>query len=139
MATPPIPFEEVNDSPLSPALPSDFEIVYCCKRCRKALFRDSNLNKEDHDKHTRHSFHNTGKKAGGGGESACTSYFLKEPEKWMELTEIEGKLTCPGCQTRFGSYVWAGSQCSCGFWVVPAIQIPKSKADYRKIPIPHNQ
>jgi len=51
----------------------------------------------------------------------------------MKLEDQEGKLVCPNCDTRFGSYVWSGDQCSCGFWVVPAIQVPKSKVDPRKV------
>lgn len=44
---------------------------------------------------------------------------------------IEGKLTCPNakCGGRLGSFNWSGSQCSCGSWVVPAIQVVASKVD----------
>ena len=45
-----------------------------------------------------------------------------------------GKLTCPGCSTKFGAFVWSGETCSCGAWVVPAIQVPKSKVDARVVP-----
>ena len=44
---------------------------------------------------------------------------------------IEGKLTCPNktCGGRLGGFNWSGSQCSCGSWVAPAIQIIVSKVD----------
>ena len=51
----------------------------------------------------------------------------------MDVGELSGKLLCFKCNTRFGSYDWAGNQCSCGVWVVPAIQVPKSKVDVRKV------
>lgn len=102
------------------------ETVFCCRKCRRALFRESNIVPEEkHDK-LAYSFVE-------GKAVPCTSHFLQEPEAWMNLTEAEGKLLCPKCDARFGSYVWAGEQCSCGFWVVPAIQIPKSKVDTRKM------
>ena len=44
---------------------------------------------------------------------------------------IEGKLICPNakCGGRLGNFNWSGSQCSCGSWVVPAIQVVASKVD----------
>jgi dual specificity phosphatase 12 len=45
----------------------------------------------------------------------CTSYFLNEPTQFGDTTELEGKLTCPKCCSKFGSWVWAGAQCSCGY------------------------
>ena len=103
------------------------EIVYCCRKCRRVLFRDANLSRTPHDK-LAYSFTK-------GKAAPCTSYFLNEPETWMDCSEQEGKLSCPQCDTRFGTYVWAGGQCSCGFWVVPAIQVPMSKVDPRKVRI----
>lgn len=46
---------------------------------------------------------------------------------------LEGKLMCINykCRARIGSFNWSGSQCSCGSWVSPAIQITKSKVDER--------
>ncbi len=44
---------------------------------------------------------------------------------------MEGKLCCPNarCQTRLGGFNWSGSQCSCGSWVVPAVQVVASRVD----------
>ena len=44
-------------------------------------------------------------------------------------TQVDGKLLCPKCAVRLGSYTWSGMQCSCGAWVAPAIQVVKSKVD----------
>lgn len=48
-----------------------------------------------------------------------------------EGTGVEGKLCCPNarCRTRLGGFNWSGSQCSCGSWVVPAVQVVASKVD----------
>ena len=45
------------------------------------------------------------------------------------LSQVDGKLGCPKCSARIGSYNWSGMQCSCGAWVAPAIQVVKSKVD----------
>lgn len=42
---------------------------------------------------------------------------------------VEGKFGCPKCDTKIGTWNWSGAQCSCGTWVVPAIQVPRSKVD----------
>ena len=36
--------------------------------------------------------------------------------EWMgDLADVEGKLVCPRCAYRVGSYHWSGAQCSCGY------------------------
>lgn len=45
--------------------------------------------------------------------------------------EVEGKLSCPKCATRLGTYCWAGAQCSCGAWVTPAFQVRQASASSR--------
>lgn len=56
-----------------------------------------------------------------------------EPLAWMSSTlsqgETQGKLYCPKCTARIGSYNWAGTQNSSGRWVVPAFQLHSSKLD----------
>lgn len=67
-------------------------------------------------------------------EATCSSYFI-EPVEWMEPTIIgclQGKITCPKCAGRLGSFDWAGAQCSCGRWITPSFQIHKNKVDETK-------
>jgi dual specificity phosphatase 12 len=45
------------------------------------------------------------------------------------FSQVDGKLACPKCTVRLGSYTWSGMQCSCGAWVAPAFQVVKSKVD----------
>ncbi|KAL7268237.1 tyrosine protein phosphatase yvh1, partial [Rhizina undulata] len=62
----------------------------------------------------------------------CTHHFL-EPLLWMkpELSngKVSGKLECPKCKSKVGSYAWQGLKCSCGDWVVPGISVARSKVD----------
>jgi len=74
--------------------------------------------------------------SGGGTVNKCTSWFVSEPNAWMSRCTSgddtsTGKLVCPSCTNRVGSFSWSGSQCSCGTWIVPAFQFPKSKLDTR--------
>jgi hypothetical protein len=48
-----------------------------------------------------------------------------------QFTILEGKITCPRCNYKLGSYNWAGTQCSCGTWVAPAFMIHKSRIDHQ--------
>ncbi|XP_063900825.1 dual specificity protein phosphatase 12-like [Zophobas morio] len=58
----------------------------------------------------------------------CTSFFTK-PMEWMHipLGLISGKLFCPKCHYRLGSFHMAGIQCSCGSWVSPGYQLHQKK------------
>ena len=47
----------------------------------------------------------------------------------VEEGGVMGKLSCVACKARLGSFSWAGVQCSCGVWVVPAFQLHKSRID----------
>ncbi|EMS58541.1 hypothetical protein TRIUR3_13808 [Triticum urartu] len=47
----------------------------------------------------------------------------------VEEGYVSNKLWCMGCKTRLGSFDWAGMQCCCGAWVIPAFQLLKSRID----------
>ena len=40
-----------------------------------------------------------------------------------------GVIKCKKCSYKLGEFFPKGTQCSCGSWVVPAVQIVKSKVD----------
>lgn len=70
----------------------------------------------------------------GGGEEG--SLFV-EPLRWMGEGggadsvvggAVQGKLYCPKCQARLGSFNWAGTQSSSGAWVTPAFQVRRLAA-----------
>ncbi|OBZ89656.1 Dual specificity protein phosphatase 12 [Choanephora cucurbitarum] len=62
--------------------------------------------------------------------NACSSYFI-EPMQWMEglIDEVQGRIDCPKCQSKLGSYNWAGDQCSCGRWITPTFMLHSNKVD----------
>ncbi|KAL1519139.1 hypothetical protein AB1Y20_003401 [Prymnesium parvum] len=102
--------------------------AYRCRKCRAMLFTTAVL--EVHEKgggqgafrwHKRE----TAKKV---ADANCESYFLQS-DATTSLEQVEGKICCSKCSARIGSYNWSGSQCSCGAWITPAIQVVKSKVD----------
>lgn len=105
---------------------------YACRICRRVLFTANDL--EGHQAAKQHF--TIRKHKGKEMRSGCLSYFLAEKPDWMgEMEEVEGKILCPNttCSARLGTYKWTGSQCSCGTWVTPAIQMPKSKIDIKLV------
>ena len=89
---------------------------YTCRKCRCLLFTSEEI--DPHNLRT--------------NSQLCSSMFLNEPTEWMQDdSEVEGKISCPRCRSRVGSYCWAGLMCSCGEWVTPAIKFTKSKIDLK--------
>lgn len=64
----------------------------------------------------------------------CGRSLFVDPLVWMKgkIHEVQGKLHCPKCDTKIGSYVWYGEKCPCGAWVAPAFHVDNGKVD--KIP-----
>ena len=83
-----------------------------CRRCRRAL-ADSRF-------------------FAAHGGARCAHRWV-EPLAWMggELARgaATGRLECPKCRCKVGSYAWRGMQCSCGEWVVPALSLARGKVD----------
>ncbi|XP_072015720.1 dual specificity protein phosphatase 12-like [Amphiura filiformis] len=116
------------------------QTIYRCRKCRRAVFLDTSILNHDVGKGQasfrwhkqtvgKPSSPSTG--ATGTLTSTCTSIFT-EPVAWMEpllIGETSGKLLCPKCDARLGSFNWAGQQCSCGAWITPAIQIHENRVD----------
>lgn len=63
----------------------------------------------------------------------CSSVFITDPPPWMSnATSHDGRMNCPKCKCRVGSFSWSGVTCSCGRWVTPAFQFQLSRIDSRK-------
>ena len=104
---------------------------FACRKCRKILFDDSVF--EEHTSTKKRIYTRASKK--GNNQNECSSWFL-ERQDWMatSITDPDvqnGRLLCPtpNCGHKLGSYCHFGSQCSCGCWVCPAYQIPKTNVD----------
>jgi hypothetical protein len=118
--------------PLDPA-----QDRYACRSCRCPLFGREHLQDPPHVP-SRHKFsyrkqRHGGSPGGGGPAGACESYFLQSVLPWMAgggaTGAAEGRVGCPRCGAKLGGWNWSGAQCSCGTWVVPAIQVPRSRVD----------
>ncbi|CDW81690.1 dual specificity protein phosphatase 12 [Stylonychia lemnae] len=99
---------------------------YSCKKCRKVLFTQDNV--EEHISKVKN--HNVRRGERIAAVDECSSIFIQQLE-WIALDEESqtGKISCPKCNDKLGSYSVYGSQCSCGKWNAPAYQIHKSKVD----------
>ncbi|KAM6100014.1 dual specificity protein phosphatase 12 isoform 1-T1 [Theristicus caerulescens] len=129
-----LPREVFAADPTSAHQAPDTEVLYRCRKCRRALFRSSSILSHTEGSGPAAFAH---KRVTGSaqlcsdGREKCTSYFT-EPVQWMEpalLGVMEGQLLCPKCASKLGSFSWRGEQCSCGRWVTPAFQIHKSRVD----------
>ncbi|NXC20669.1 DUS12 phosphatase, partial [Corythaeola cristata] len=117
------------------------EVLYRCRKCRRALFRRSSVLSHTEGSGAAAFAHKRitdSARLCGDGREKCTSYFT-DPVQWMEpavLGVMEGQLLCPKCRSKLGSFSWRGEQCSCGRWVTPAFQIHKSRVDEaRTLPV----
>ena len=109
---------------------------YKCKKCRHTLFYSC---------HIEHNFSKS-----SSSSRRCSSIFLKETPffdspilefdneiQWLHNTfqnlsnnnEICGKIFCPFCSSKIGSWNLSGDKCSCGDWIAPSIQFSGSKID----------
>nr|XP_033817937.1 dual specificity protein phosphatase 12 [Geotrypetes seraphini]XP_033817938.1 dual specificity protein phosphatase 12 [Geotrypetes seraphini] len=110
------------------------EILYRCRKCRRALFRSSSILNHTYGSGPlafTHKRLSSGEMLGAEGPVKCTSYFI-EPVRWMEPTllgVLDGQLLCPKCSWKLGSFNWYGVRCSCARWVTPAFQIHKNRVD----------
>jgi len=112
------------DEPLTSRIFDQNKIRYACRICRSFLFDEHDIEDPPHQPYK----HNFGYRKQGSNK--CESIFLSSGLDWMgDLSAVEGRFGCPSCATKLGVWKWAGTQCSCGTWVVPAIQVPSSKVD----------
>jgi dual specificity phosphatase 12 len=113
---------------------------YKCKKCRYYLFNATNRIKhlksyEKYDTNDWYSKLDYFKKLNSGNNlnnSVCTKEIFIEPVSWLvdKISDIEGKINCPKCDSKIGSFNWYGQKCSCHTWVVPAFHIYEQKVDY---------
>jgi dual specificity phosphatase 12 len=84
---------------------------YTCRKCRTRIFDETELMPHDVGQHE-FSY----RRRDNAGNHDCNMFFIGEQKDWMgDLIGIEGKLICPKCTSRVGSWKWDGLQCSCGF------------------------
>lgn len=108
--------------------------VYKCKTCRRPLLTSQNL-----------LAHCVGQKPTWldsnwqveeeTEEGQCSQVLFTEPMEWMEeiRSALQGKLSCPKCHAKLGTFNWLGSRCPCGVKVVPGFHINLAKVDECRI------
>ncbi|XP_014355184.2 dual specificity protein phosphatase MPK-4 [Papilio machaon] len=71
-----------------------------------------------------------------GDERSCRLVWFVEPMSWMRgvASEPHGKLHCPKCHNKIGSFSWImGCKCPCGQKVAPAFYLVPSKVEWSNI------
>ena len=103
-------------------------VVYRCQKCRVRLFSSDVL--EAHEPGGgEQAFSRRQRSGGNGGGGGAEGALFLQSDAAEALSMVEGKLACPKCATRLGSFNWSGAQCSCGAWVTPAVQVVRSRVD----------
>ncbi|XP_071947783.1 dual specificity protein phosphatase 12-like [Antedon mediterranea] len=112
------------------------EVIFKCKKCRRLLLSRGNI--IGHDQGSGQEAFKWNKRnmlaevsSDPVTQSRCTSLFI-EPVSWMESAIIgttQGKIVCPKCSAKIGSFNWSGEQCSCGAWVTPSFHVHLNKVD----------
>ncbi|XP_034949436.1 dual specificity protein phosphatase MPK-4 isoform X2 [Chelonus insularis] len=124
--------------------------VYRCKKCRRIVASASNLlphspqekqvwryvsvrKQEMRSKQMKALEEVEKAKKEDKSTEICTKTYFIEPLAWMPdiMHNVEGKLNCPKCETKLGSYSWvSGCQCPCGTKIAPAFYLIPSKVDW---------
>ena len=111
---------------------------YACRMCRTVLIGQNHLVEHRQNQHSFNIYRTKQVQING---APCQSLFCNEDVlEWLvssnnpqeeeeDQADIEGRLSCSNCSVKVGHWNWSGAQCSCGTWVVPAIQINLSKLD----------
>ncbi|KAI9209360.1 protein-tyrosine phosphatase-like protein [Polychytrium aggregatum] len=112
-----------------------------CKKCRRILVSKDNIMEHNPGAgETSFAYNKRGQGLGPNAQakSKCNLFFI-EPMEWIHGLDdgsVEGKIQCPKCESKLGSYNWSGSQCSCGEWITPSFALQKSKVDEVTGPCP---
>uniref|UniRef100_A0A8D9A3F3 Dual specificity protein phosphatase 12 n=1 Tax=Cacopsylla melanoneura TaxID=428564 RepID=A0A8D9A3F3_9HEMI len=121
--------------------------VYKCKKCRRVLFTVNNtLGHNRGEKFTWKTVTDTPHSGAAGTGVAgvgadretqpCADKIFIEPLAWMKDVKIcpSGKLTCPRCNFKLGSYSWIDyCVCTCGTKIFPFFYATPSKIDFDNV------
>jgi hypothetical protein len=147
--------EEISSMNIANSAP---EIIYCCRKCRKELFLCEDVIHDNTMRLAKSIHQQAASESGKKGfhakrteqnqliqDAQCTSVFISLPKPWMniqgdmgdkdaiELFENSGKIQCPKCHCKLGSFSWSGQQCSCSQWITPAFQFTLSHIDPKPV------
>ncbi|CAH8673702.1 unnamed protein product [Schistosoma bovis] len=126
--------------------PSSFR----CKKCRQVLFNSNQLRIHQKPETTPNPLINSTKSKNTDNVSSVLikgvslnnsplqcdkNELFCDPLEWTlhSTSDVQGKLYCPGCNAKVGSFNWCGEPCVCGTWVVPAFHFNRNHID--RVPI----
>lgn len=116
---------------------AQLSVLFRCRKCRQNLFSDLNL-VEHQQGQGQEAFAWHKRDSRSGASIACSGFFIDPfgknlfQHEWI-FADVSGRLDCPFCQSKIGSYNLSGSQCSCGAWVAPSVRINSDKVDPKAI------
>ena len=84
---------------------------YNCRNCRTLIFTSKSI--VEHELGAGQVAFLYEKRSKYQNESTCNSIFLNSYSHPFDLSANDGKLACPKCQVRVGTYTQSGDQCSC--------------------------
>lgn len=97
---------------------------YFCRVCRLKLFEGGDVLEHEVGE-GQVAFDWNKRSATNGDPIACTSVFIRDDLSWLSsLASIEGKLQCPKCSSKLGTWKWDGLQCSCGYTLLLFMESP---------------
>lgn len=103
---------------------------YKCKQCRKSLFHQSNIipHLQGQDLYWNNFKQQLIMQL---SQNICKHSLFIEFLPWMtEAQNVHsGKISCPECGSKIGSFSWKGQPCSCGATISPSFKIIESKMD----------
>eukprot|EP00727_Mastigamoeba_balamuthi_P010668 m51a1_g6223 putative dual specificity protein phosphatase 12 (147) ;mRNA; f:226635-228472 len=111
---------EASDAPAAPeaaAAASGGPVKwYLCRMCRTELFAEGAIvaHPPMSAKQQSSGPKFRGKRPANEEPMPCSSFFVEAAEWMGKLDDVEGKLVCPKCSARVGTWKWDGLQCSCG-------------------------
>lgn len=112
--------------------------LYRCRKCRSLLATSDNiLETETGGQGAGFSWRKRDKfqKEGAGGLEASDGAgggIFVEPLRWMAATvegQVQGKLYCPKCTARLGTFNWSGIQNNSGNWITPGFHLHLTRLD----------
>ncbi|GIL92911.1 hypothetical protein Vretimale_14787 [Volvox reticuliferus] len=150
----PVAFAQLPEGPagLSAAVAAQ-QTLYRCRKCRQLLATSAHVMPveaalghrifRDRQRQRQTWIAGGGGAAIGGGgnpadavaadtSGAAESCLFLAPMQWMSSSitgVVAGKLHCPNCSARLGSFDWSGISNPSGAWVTPAFQLHLSKLD----------
>eukprot|EP00798_Chlamydomonas_sp_ICE-L_P008652 gene8652-34104_t len=111
-------------------------IIYRCRKCRLTLATESHVITVDSTTLGHRVFYRDRRYGRFQVEDGIADKYAKGADGqlvagWQDsvLSAVQGKLHCPGCNARMGSFNWSGISDENAAWITPAFQIHTSKVD----------